>query len=242
MLKILASSEMLSRINTSVSIKKQAFKALLLIAGFASIVIALTEPKWNARPQEIKRRGRDIAIAPAAVGAPLAAGLFEELIARGGRRFIVCGGSGVLDSSIGSGHIVVPTSAIRDEGTSYHYLPPTREVSASAEVVTVIERVLAAHHIDSVSGKTWTTDGIYRETPTKMAMRRAEGCLTVEMETAAIGIDFQTSAGRLQRRQSWLAAIRLAAGRHGHHGHHGQPHRRTSTAAPHICLQCAEVR
>ncbi|HUW18197.1 MAG TPA: VWA domain-containing protein [Sedimentisphaerales bacterium] len=62
MLKILASSEMLKKINVSVSLKKQIFKAFLLVAAFVSIVTALTEPKWNAQPQRIKRKGRDICI------------------------------------------------------------------------------------------------------------------------------------------------------------------------------------
>jgi Ca-activated chloride channel family protein len=61
-LRILASNEMLKKINTSVSLKKQLFKACLLIAAFISIVAALTEPKWNPKPQQIKRKGRDIAI------------------------------------------------------------------------------------------------------------------------------------------------------------------------------------
>jgi Ca-activated chloride channel family protein len=61
-LSILASNEMLKKINTSVSLKKQIFKALLLIAAFISIVAALTEPKWNPKSQQIKRKGRDIAI------------------------------------------------------------------------------------------------------------------------------------------------------------------------------------
>ena len=61
-LRILASSEMLKKINISVSLKKQIFKALLLIAGFISIVIALTEPKWNPQAQRIKRQGRDVCI------------------------------------------------------------------------------------------------------------------------------------------------------------------------------------
>jgi Ca-activated chloride channel family protein len=61
-LRILASNEMLKKINTSVSLKKQIFKALLLIAAFISIVTALTEPKWNPQPQQIKRKGRDVAI------------------------------------------------------------------------------------------------------------------------------------------------------------------------------------
>jgi len=62
MLRVLASNEMLKRINASVSLKRQLFKASLLIAAFVSIVIALTEPKWNPQPIHIKRRGRDIVI------------------------------------------------------------------------------------------------------------------------------------------------------------------------------------
>jgi len=61
-LRILACNEMLKKINVSVSLKKQVFKALLLIAGFISIVIALTEPKWNPQSQRIKRQGRDVCI------------------------------------------------------------------------------------------------------------------------------------------------------------------------------------
>lgn len=61
-LRILASHDMLKKINTSVSLKKQILKAFLLIAAFISIVAALTEPKWNPKPQQIKRQGRDIAI------------------------------------------------------------------------------------------------------------------------------------------------------------------------------------
>jgi len=61
-LRILACNEMLKKINVSVSLKKQIFKALLLIMGFISIVIALTEPKWNPQAQRIKRQGRDVCI------------------------------------------------------------------------------------------------------------------------------------------------------------------------------------
>jgi len=61
-LRILASNEMLAKINPTVSLKKQIFKAGLLIAAFASIVVALTEPKWNPQPQQIKRKGRDVVI------------------------------------------------------------------------------------------------------------------------------------------------------------------------------------
>jgi len=61
-LRILASDEMLAKINNTVSLKKQMFKAGLLLTAFASIVIALTEPKWNPQPQQIRRKGRDVVI------------------------------------------------------------------------------------------------------------------------------------------------------------------------------------
>ena len=125
-------------------------------------------------------------IAPAAVGAPLAAALLEEVIARGGCKIIACGGSGVLDSSIKSGDIIVPISAVRDEGTSYHYLPPRREAYPSPNVVDVITKILKRHNCHFVKAKTWTTDAFYRETPNRVAKRRRDGCLTVEMEAAAL--------------------------------------------------------
>jgi len=134
---------------------------------------------------EIDFKGRPVAFFHPGVGAPLAAALLEEVIARGGRKFIACGGAGVLDREIVCGHVIVPVSAVRDEGTSYHYLPPGREVAASPEGVAALERTLKSHNVEYLIGKTWTTDGIYRETRAKVERRRAEGCLTVEMETAA---------------------------------------------------------
>jgi len=61
-LRVLASNEMLKKINNTVSLRKQMFKAMLLLAAFISIVVALTEPKWNPQAQKIQRRGRDICI------------------------------------------------------------------------------------------------------------------------------------------------------------------------------------
>jgi nucleoside phosphorylase len=134
---------------------------------------------------EHPQQGTRFAVIHPGVGAPLAAGFLEEAIALGCRKFVACGGAGVLNRDIAVGHLVVPTSAIRDEGTSYHYLPPAREVAASPAGVRAIQQTLDTHDIPYVTGKTWTTDAIYRETPAKIARRREEGCITVEMEAAA---------------------------------------------------------
>jgi uridine phosphorylase len=135
---------------------------------------------------ELERDGRRLAMFHPGVGAPLAAAMLEESIALGCRKFIACGGAGVLDRSIAMGHLVVPTSAVRDEGTSYHYLPPGREVAPSPEGLAAIEAVLTRNGASYLRGKTWTTDALYRETPEKVRRRRDEGCLTVEMEASAL--------------------------------------------------------
>jgi uridine phosphorylase len=131
-------------------------------------------------------QGRPVALIHPGVGAPLAAAVLEESIALGCRNFIACGAAGVLDRSIAMGHLLVPVSAVRDEGTSYHYLPPGREVEPTPEAVQAIERVLSRHRVEYLLTSTWTTDGLFRETRTRTALRRSEGCLAVEMEAAAL--------------------------------------------------------
>lgn len=80
---------------------------------------------------------------------------------------------------------MLPSAAVRDEGTSYHYYPPSRSIEVEPGVVRKLESVLQRHNVRYEVGKTWTTDAIYRETPGKIDARRSEGCITVEMECAA---------------------------------------------------------
>jgi uridine phosphorylase len=147
------------------------------------------ENRWEDGPHciyEISYQGRRLAFFHPGVGAPIAAGLLEEAIAFGCRKFIACGGCGVLQRDIAVGHLVVVSSAVREEGTSYHYLPPSREVTANANAVHALVNTLDGHGVPYLVGKTWTTDAPYRETVQKVTARREEGCLTVEMESAAM--------------------------------------------------------
>jgi uridine phosphorylase len=134
---------------------------------------------------EIDFEGKRLAFFHPGVGAPLAAALMEEVIARGCTKFMACGGCGVLDKDVAVGHLLVPEIALRGEGTSYHYQPPSREIEMDPKAVTAIETVLDRHGLEYIRTKTWTNDAIYRETHEKVAAYRAEGCLAVEMETAA---------------------------------------------------------
>jgi uridine phosphorylase len=133
---------------------------------------------------ELEWEGRRFGVFHPGVGAPLATSFLEEAIARGCRCFVACGGAGALVPELTLGHVVVPTSAIRDEGTSYHYLAPGRSVAPSLTAVEAIRTTLEAREVPYVTGPTWTTDAPYRETRGRMRRRTDEGCLTVEMEAA----------------------------------------------------------
>jgi len=145
--------------------------------------------RWEDGPHpiyEIEHRGQRLAFFHPGVGAPIAAGLLEEAIAFGCRKFIVCGGCGVLEKDLAVGKLIVVRSALRDEGVSYHYAEPGREMTANPAVVSVMENILRERSLPFVTGKTWTTDAPYRETPMTIASRRAEGCLAVEMEASSL--------------------------------------------------------
>ncbi len=129
--------------------------------------------------------GQSLAVFHPGVGAPLAAGFLEEIISVGARKVIACGGCGVLQKEIVTGHPVILNAAVRDEGTSYHYLPPGREVSASPRPTAALEETLKSHGLAYLLGKSWTTDALYRETVAKRRQRMREGCVVVEMEAAA---------------------------------------------------------
>lgn len=135
---------------------------------------------------EIEHRGRRLAFFHPGVGAPLAAGLLEEVIAFGCRKFVVVGGAGVLEKGLAVGRLILVGSAVRDEGLSYHYLAPDREIQTQPQALETIRATLEARGAPFVTGKTWTTDAPYRETQAMIDARRAEGCLTVEMEAAAL--------------------------------------------------------
>jgi len=133
---------------------------------------------------KINFEGKDIAVYCTTIGGSATAGLLEEMISKGCRKFVFFGSCGVLNNEIAAKSLIVPTAAYRDEGTSYHYAAPSEyiEVNTASRLV----EILTALELPHVCGKTWTTDAIYRETRLNMEKRKADGCLTVEMECASI--------------------------------------------------------
>lgn len=129
--------------------------------------------------------GKKITICEAPLGAPAAVSFLDWLIAYGVRRIISTGSCGVL-KDIPENAFLVPARALRDEGTSFHYMEPGRYVETDSELCKKIEKIFAEKNIPYTEVTTWTTDGFFRETAGKIAARKEEGCTCVDMECAAL--------------------------------------------------------
>jgi len=127
-----------------------------------------------------------LAVFHAYFGAPATASLAEALIAAGIKRLIIFGEAGSISPEINVGEILVPTFAIREEGTSYHYLPPGFEAKPSNNLLRKIKLLLSKKDIQYKVGGVWTTDAPFRETMGKVLTYSEKGILAVEMECSAL--------------------------------------------------------
>lgn len=134
---------------------------------------------------ETKIDNQKIAFVQVPLGGAGAVQIMEQMIAGGAKKFIAAGCCGALEDGA-EGDFFIPTAALRQEGTSYHYLPPSREVELSPEAVDAIERTLKKQGLPYRRCKTWTTDGFYRETKEMVLYRKSEGYSVVEMECASL--------------------------------------------------------
>ncbi|MFM7044714.1 MAG: nucleoside phosphorylase [Ilumatobacteraceae bacterium] len=134
----------------------------------------------------VEHRGVPVAIMTPGVGAPAAASCLEVVISLGATHVIGCGGAGVVQPGFDVGHVIVPTAAVRDEGTSYHYAPAGAAVAPHPRALAAVDDVLSEAGVPHDRGLVWTTDAFFRETHAKVARRREQGCLAVEMEAAAM--------------------------------------------------------
>ena len=130
-------------------------------------------------------KGMPIALFILDVGAPVSVGMLEEVFQMGVQKVVIFGTCGVLDSRIEDCSIIIPDRVLRDEGTSYHYAPPSDEIEVNQKSMKMFTELLDELHVKYTVGKTWTTDSFYRETPEKVKRRKAAGCICVDMECSA---------------------------------------------------------
>ncbi|BES82529.1 nucleoside phosphorylase [Pyrodictium abyssi] len=135
-------------------------------------------------------RGKTICIVQLYFGAPASAMALELLIAMGAKWFVVYGAAGAVHPSVRVYDIVVPTWGIREEGTSYHYLPPCAVPKPGQRITRILQHELrrAAEQLGVKlhTGGVWTTDAIFRETRDKVQKYSAMGALAVDMESTAL--------------------------------------------------------
>ena len=135
---------------------------------------------------KVNYQGIEVALFISYVGAPGCVAVIEDIFAMGAEKLIIFGTCGVLDSSIEDCSVIIPNMAMRDEGASFHYAPPSDEIAVNLKYIDVFTKILDHHKLKYHIGRTWTTDGIYRETYDKVKLRKAQGCICVDMECSAV--------------------------------------------------------
>ena len=150
---------------------------------------ATKSPHWacyHTRLWEWERDGIQYGIVGYAVGGSFSVLVAEELFASGCQLLVSVASAGQITHIGPPPYHILVTRALRDEGTSYHYLPASPYASADPSLITLAEDafVEAGHRV--YAGSTWTTDAPFRETEEAIMARRRQGILTVEMEAAAL--------------------------------------------------------
>lgn len=133
----------------------------------------------------VEYNGQEICLVRPNIGAPAATQLLDMLIACGCKKIVATGSCGVL-TDIKENAFLIPTKALRDDGTSYHYMPAARYIDLKPEMVSAIKEAFGRFDIPYQECITWTTDGFFRETQEMVQYRLSEGCSVVEMECAAL--------------------------------------------------------
>ena len=155
-------------------------------ASVKAVPIAYFESETKLFPAYvISYKGEPVTLIQAPVGAAAAVQILDWLWAYGTEKVISAGCCGAL-RDYGENVFLVPRKALRDEGASYHYAPPSRFIEVDPRARAAIEKTLTDHGLKYTEVVTWSTDGFYRETKAMVEYRKQEGCDVVEMECSAL--------------------------------------------------------
>jgi uridine phosphorylase len=134
----------------------------------------------------IKVDGNDCGIIPRTIGGPYAVLVAEQLRISGAEVVIGLASAGRVLDSLPLPSLIIATSAVRDEGTSYHYLPPEETIHTSDGIAESLETELCDLDLPVKRGCVWTTDAPYRETREQLQHYASKGVLAVEMQAASL--------------------------------------------------------
>jgi len=143
-------------------------------------------PCYHTTLDTFQLANQTVGIVGCAVGASFAVLIAEELFASGCRFLVSVTSAGQITPVGPTPYFVIIERALRDEGTSYHYLAPSDYSEADPNLVAMAASALRGNGLHAVVGSSWTTDAPFRETVEAIAAARARGILAVEMEAAAL--------------------------------------------------------
>jgi len=148
-----------------------------------------TEPFFMSTLFTLEQGDKGISFAGPYIGAPYGVMILESLIAKGAEKIIVFGWCGSLSEEAAIGDIIIPDSALSDEGTSRNYMEAADSfplVSPSKILTSRIMKEMELKDMPFKTGTIWTTDAIYRETGKKVDFFKKKNAIAVEMECSAL--------------------------------------------------------
>ena len=177
---------------------EKKFFADVCIVSFSRHVLAMFLEKYESHPighsatanghidiYLFEVNGKKLLFYMSPIGSCVAASvMYEANYVSGSTKFIVYGSCGVLDKEKCSGKLIVPSYSYRDEGLSYHYMPPSDYIEIKN--CDKIAKIFQKYNLPYVVGRSWTTDALYMETQDKARRRKSEGCISVEMESSGL--------------------------------------------------------
>lgn len=141
---------------------------------------------FHTRMLELQVDGLRWGVIPRTIGGPYAVLVAEQLRVSGVRLILGLTSAGRVSSSLALPGWVVVSSAVRDEGTSLHYLPAAEQVACPTPICELLARELSTSGLPVTQGSVWTTDAPYRETEVQLQRHAANGVLAVEMQAASL--------------------------------------------------------
>lgn len=162
------------------------FERMLAMGSDAKVVTVAHDAANDYPIYKVTFEGVEIGLMNMPVGAAGTIGCLEDLFQFGVEKVVLFGTCGVLDGSIRDCSVIVPNRAVRDEGVSFHYAPPSNEIAVNVGTKERFIRFLEEIGCHYTKGKVWTTDAFYRETEKKVARRKEMGCIAVDMECASV--------------------------------------------------------
>ncbi|GBF09065.1 hypothetical protein apy_07900 [Aeropyrum pernix] len=146
---------------------------------------------WLFKSYEGVYHGKEVVITLPFPGSPAAVAALEVLTAMGGEVFVVVGYVGAISPALKIGDVLIPTWGVREEGTSFHYIPtnsyvPKPDNKLVETLYTHAIELKGRRRIKVVKGGIWTTDVIFRETLDKVIKYSSKGIYGVDMESTAL--------------------------------------------------------